>query len=95
MRVLAAYRGILFVRVWNAPISLAREGRESKTSLFYEIYPLSPYHLNNLLIYMHAITMSRAHFSQIIGEFFAIFSRIFHEFLANFLRAFREFFHLR
>ena len=87
--------GGYFLSVFGTRLSLAREERESKTSLFYEIYALFRFYLKNLLIYMHAITMLRAHFSQIIGEFFTIFSQTFREFFAIFSRIIRQFSHLR
>lgn len=80
--------GGYFLSVFGTRLSLARQGRESKNSLFHEIYPLFLFRLKNLLIYMHAVTMSRAHFSQIIGKFFAIFSRIIRQLFTSLSRIF-------
>lgn len=84
--------GGYFLSVFGTRLSLAREGRESKNSLFYEIYALFLFRLKNLLIHMHAVTMSRAQFSQILGKFFTIFSQTFREFFPTFSRIIREFF---
>lgn len=41
MRVLAAYRGILFVRVWNAPISSSGKKRKQELALLRNLRAFS------------------------------------------------------